>query len=310
MISTRVVMECPDLLGRFGGHVTHLHKLWSRRNRCATKSKRDLASNDDDEGYGDPSNSNNNNSTAIEMLHQEQEKRDFKRRSSSPFSIFRSPVPPHLLYKDDSDVAPQADRRNTRPANDDYEEYNNPDQDYNLSQDLPSAAPKDRRIWSHDSATAISIDYDDDDLMDLALDLELHLKLNNGQLDFDEMMRRPDFRTLYDDTNRANFREAVKAFLIISVSSTAAVYLLLLTYKLAEDLYIFVTFEVALTLLRWAWILVAVWPWHLMLWMGLGAYHLFLMVLWPSKDTLAMAFHMSVMYTLRRLRRTMMVKQP
>ncbi|KAF8945342.1 hypothetical protein BGZ47_002838 [Haplosporangium gracile] len=334
MISTRVVMECPDLLGRFGGHVAHLHKLRNRHNWCATKPERDLASSrspeearssrfffdwqydndkgDDDEDYGDPSNSNNNNGTGIEMLHQDQETRVFERRSSSPFSIFRSLVPSRLLYKDGSNVVPQADHRNARLANDDdYEEYDDPDQNYDLSQDLPSAAPKDRRrIWSHDSATATNMDYDDDDLMELALDPELYLKLNDGRLDFNEMMRQPNFHTLYDDATRANSREAVKSLLLISVSSTAAVYLLLLTYKLAEDLYVFVAIKIVLTLLRWAWILVAVWPWRLVLWTGLGAYLLFLMVLWPSRDTLGMAFRMSMLYTLRRLRRIMMVEQP
>lgn len=265
----------------------------------------DKANND--EGYGDLSNSTNNVGNGSDMLHQNQENRVFKRRSSSSFSIFRPPMPAHLRYNDGSDVVPQVDHHNTaRTAKDDYGEWDGlyKDQGYDQSQDFSSAVARDRGR-SQDSATATSMDYDEDDLLDLAFDLELQLKVHDGRFDFDEM-KQPDFHSLYEVMALSNLRGALRSLIIVGVLSTAVVYLLLLTYKLAEDLYVFVVIQGVLILLRWTWILVVVWPWRLLLWTVLGAYHLVLMALWPSRDALAMAFHMSVMYTLRRIRRNAM----
>ncbi|KAF9146927.1 hypothetical protein BGX30_000011 [Mortierella sp. GBA39] len=266
----------------------------------------DKANND--EGYGDLSNSTNNIGNGGDMLLQNQETRVLKRRSYSSFSIFRSLMPPYLRYKDGSDVVLQVDHHNAaRPANDGYGEWEglNKDQCYGQSQGLSPAVVKDRRRRKQDSATDTSMDYDDDDLLDLALDLELQLEFHDGRLDIDEM-KRLDFYILYENTTLSNLRGVLKSLVIVGVSSTAGVYLLLLTYKLAKDLNVFIAIQAMLILLRWTWILVAVWPWRLLLWTILGAYHLVLMALWPSKDTLAMVFHMSVIYTLRRIKRSTM----
>ncbi|KAG9072604.1 hypothetical protein KI688_000375 [Linnemannia hyalina] len=268
----------------------------------------DKANND--EGYGDLSNSTNNIGNGSDISLQNQETRVLKRRSYSSFSILRSLMPPHIRYKDGSDVVLQVDRRNAaRPANDDYGEWDGleKDQGYGQSQGqglLPAVA-KDRRRKKQDSATDTSMDYDNDDLLDLALDLELQLEFHDGCLDTDEM-KRLDFDILYENTTLSNLRGVLKSLVTVCVSSTAGVYLLLLTYKLAKDLYVFIAIQAMLILLRWTWILVAVWPWRLLLWTVLGVYHLVLMVLWPSRDTLAMAFHISVIYTLRRIRRSTM----
>lgn len=239
----------------------------------------DKANND--EGYGDLSNSTNYVGSGSDMLHRNQENRVLKRRKSSLFSIFCSSMPPHLLYKYGSDVVPQVNHCNAaRPANDEFEESDGLDNDqgYDQSQGLSPTVAKDRRGRSQDSATTTSMDYDDDDLLDLALDLELQIKFYDGRLDFDEM-KQPDFHTFYEDTTLSNLRGALESLIVVGVSSTAAVYLLLLTYKLAEDLYVFVAIQAVLTFLRWTWILVAVTPWRLLLWAVSGAYQLVLMAL-------------------------------
>ncbi|KAK3838449.1 MAG: hypothetical protein JOS17DRAFT_730104 [Linnemannia elongata] len=205
----------------------------------------DKANND--EGSGDLGNGS-------DMIHQNQENRDLKRRKSSPFSILRSPMPPHLLYKGGSDVAPQFNHRNAaRPTNDKYGECDGLDNDrcYDQSQGFSPAVAKDMRGRSQDNAATASMDYDndDDDLLYLALDLELQLKFHDGCLDFDEM-KHSDLNTLYENTTLSNLRGALKSLIIVGVSSTAAVYSLLLIYKLAEDLYVFTAIKAVSTLLR------------------------------------------------------------
>ncbi|KAH7059534.1 hypothetical protein BKA57DRAFT_445110 [Linnemannia elongata] len=160
---------------------------------------------------------------------------------------------------------PQIDHSNAaRSANDDYGACDglNKDQGYDQSQD--------RRRRSQDSATATPMDYDNNDLLDLDANLKPQLKLHNGRLDLDET-KHPDYYTLYKDTTLYNLRGVIRSLTVVGASSTAAVYLLLLTYKLAEDLYIFVSIKAVLTLLHLNWFVVAMWPWRLLLWTASGA---------------------------------------
>ncbi|KAF9549315.1 hypothetical protein EC957_004229 [Mortierella hygrophila] len=139
-----------------------------------------------------------------------------------------------------SDMVLQVDHRNAaRPANDDYGEWDGLDkaQGYGQSQDLSPAVAKDRKRRKQGSATDTSMDYDDENLLDLALDLELQLEFHDGRLDIDEM-KRLDFDILYENMTLSNLRGVLKSLVTVGVLSTAGVYFLLLTYKLAKDLYV------------------------------------------------------------------------
>jgi hypothetical protein len=95
----------------------------------------------------------------------------------------------------------------------------------------------------------------DDELQGrLAIELEQHVSMSESQLDL-EQMRRPVFHIIYGDITLTITQYPFKSFVLMGISSIASVYILLLTYKLAEDFYIVTAIRSGLMFVSWVWIL-------------------------------------------------------
>lgn len=270
--------------------------------------------NDDDDDIDDDYDHHCSTATAhkgarIEKMRLDQENNILKKLSTSPLSALCSSPPPQHPRKDYSRQERQVDNINTRSSyyyNDDNNDDYDDDTKCNMSQ-RPSPIAEFWRRCSLGSATATNTNmaYGNGELQELAVDLEQHLNLSERPLDLDQI-RRSSFHATYYNTTLANTHDAVKSLVFIGISSTASAYLLLLTYRIAEDLYIFIIIRGVLTLMHWVWISLVVWPFRSVLTTFKAAYYLLMSTVWPDNDAVAIGIHILLLYILRLLRRAMM----
>ncbi|KAG0379776.1 hypothetical protein BGX24_011718 [Mortierella sp. AD032] len=106
----------------------------------------------------------------------------------------------------------------------------------------------------------------------------------------------------------ALLQKTLTRLLTISLSAASALYLLHLIPKCAHDFFIVEILWGLFKTFHWTWYLIAVWPIRSVLWCLAAAVHVLMMLIWPSKTTLVIEFHVVIIYFLRRLRIEMMVK--